>query len=51
LWTGRTAPYRVMKDVVLENCMPKEEAFQWIVLRSVWKAVTVGEADSRIDMH
>jgi pentafunctional AROM polypeptide len=28
LWTGRTAPYKVMKDVVLENCMPKEEAFQ-----------------------
>jgi shikimate 5-dehydrogenase len=20
LWTGRTAPYKVMKDVVLENC-------------------------------
>lgn len=28
LWTGRTAPYKVMKDVVLENCVPKEEAFQ-----------------------
>mmetsp|Transcript_2423 Transcript_2423/g.3791 ORF Transcript_2423/g.3791 Transcript_2423/m.3791 type:complete len:879 (-) Transcript_2423:299-2935(-) len=25
LWTGRTAPYKVMKDVVLENCLPKEE--------------------------
>lgn len=28
LWTGRTAPYKVMKDVVLENCIPKEEPFQ-----------------------
>ena len=25
LWTGRTAPYKVMKDVVLENCLPQEE--------------------------
>jgi len=25
LWTGRTAPYGVMKKVVLENCLPKEE--------------------------
>ena len=25
LWTGRTAPYKVMKDVVLSNCMPVEE--------------------------
>lgn len=25
LWTGRTAPYGVMKRVVLENCLPKEE--------------------------
>jgi len=25
LWTGRTAPYRVMKDVVLKNCLPEEE--------------------------
>jgi pentafunctional AROM polypeptide len=25
LWTGRTAPYRVMKTVVLENCLPKED--------------------------
>lgn len=25
LWTGRTAPYKVMKDVVLENCLPPEE--------------------------
>jgi len=25
LWTERTAPYKVMKDVVLENCVPKEE--------------------------
>jgi pentafunctional AROM polypeptide len=23
-WTGRTAPYAVMKAVVLENCIPKE---------------------------
>jgi len=25
LWTGRTAPYRVMKSVVLQNCLPEEE--------------------------
>jgi len=25
LWTGRTAPYGVMKKVVLENCLPGEE--------------------------
>ena len=25
LWTGRTAPYGVMKRVVLENCLPKKE--------------------------
>ena len=25
LWTGRTAPYGVMKHCVLENCLPKEE--------------------------
>jgi len=25
LWTGRTAPYRVMKDVVLNNCLPQKE--------------------------
>ncbi|KAL7529803.1 hypothetical protein ACHAXR_003172 [Thalassiosira sp. AJA248-18] len=25
LWTGRTAPYGVMKNVVLENCLPKDE--------------------------
>lgn len=25
LWTGRTAPYKVMKEVVLANCLPKEE--------------------------
>lgn len=24
LWTGRTAPYKVMKEVVLKNCMPEE---------------------------
>jgi shikimate-5-dehydrogenase/3-dehydroquinate dehydratase type I len=24
LWTGRTAPYGVMKKVVLENCLPSE---------------------------
>lgn len=24
LWTGRSAPYKVMKNVVLKNCMPKE---------------------------
>lgn len=24
-WTGRSAPYGVMRDVVLENCLPKEE--------------------------
>lgn len=23
LWTGRTAPYKVMKEVVLHNCMPQ----------------------------
>ena len=31
LWTERSAPYKVMKDVVLENCLPKEvaeDAFQ-----------------------
>jgi shikimate dehydrogenase/3-dehydroquinate dehydratase type I len=26
LWTGRSAPYGVMKQVVLENCMTSEEA-------------------------
>ena len=26
LWTERSAPYKVMKDVVLENCLPKEVA-------------------------
>ena len=26
LWTGRTAPYKVMKSVVLENCLPQEES-------------------------
>ena len=26
LWTNRTAPYKVMKSVVLENCLPKEVA-------------------------
>ena len=26
LWTGRTAPYKVMKNVVLKNCLPEEEA-------------------------
>ena len=25
LWTGRMAPYGVMKNVVLENCLPKED--------------------------
>jgi len=25
LWTGRTAPYGVMKNVVLENCLTKDE--------------------------
>lgn len=25
LWTKRTAPYKVMKEVVLENCIPEEE--------------------------
>ncbi|KAL7548791.1 hypothetical protein ACHAWF_012047 [Thalassiosira exigua] len=25
LWTGRSAPYGVMKRAVLENCLPKEE--------------------------
>jgi len=25
IWTGRTAPYKVMKDVVLSNCLPEEE--------------------------
>ena len=25
LWTGRTAPYAVMKGVVLANCLPEEE--------------------------
>ena len=25
LWTGRTAPYMVMKNVVLKNCLPQEE--------------------------
>jgi len=25
LWMGRTAPYKVMKDVVLKNCLPVEE--------------------------
>jgi len=24
LWTGRTAPYKVMKEVVLKNCMPED---------------------------
>jgi pentafunctional AROM polypeptide len=28
LWTGRSAPYKVMKDIVLDNCIPKEEPFQ-----------------------
>ena len=28
LWTERTAPYGVMKSVVLHNCLPQEEAFQ-----------------------
>ena len=26
LWTGRTAPYAVMKSAVLKNCLPEEEA-------------------------
>ena len=26
LWTGRTAPYGVMKKVVLENCLPSDES-------------------------
>merc|ERR1712032_798404 len=25
LWTGRAAPYRVMKNVVLSNCLPNNE--------------------------
>ena len=25
LWTGRTAPYSVMKEVVLKNCLPENE--------------------------
>ena len=25
LWTGRTAPYKVMKQVVLSNCLPIED--------------------------
>lgn len=25
LWTGRTAPYKVMKEVVLSNCLPIED--------------------------
>jgi pentafunctional AROM polypeptide len=25
LWTGRTAPYKVMKGVVLKNCLPPKE--------------------------
>ena len=25
LWTGRTAPYAVMKSAVLKNCLPEEE--------------------------
>lgn len=24
IWTGRTAPYKVMKDAVLENCLPEQ---------------------------
>jgi pentafunctional AROM polypeptide len=24
-WTQRTAPYSVMKAVVLQNCLPEEE--------------------------
>jgi pentafunctional AROM polypeptide len=27
-WTQRTAPYSVMKAVVLSNCLPEEESFQ-----------------------
>lgn len=25
LWTGRTAPYKVMKSVVLQNCLPQDD--------------------------
>jgi pentafunctional AROM polypeptide len=25
LWTGRTAPYKVMKDIVLNNCLPDNQ--------------------------
>ena len=25
LWTGRTAPYNIMKSVVLQNCLPQNE--------------------------
>merc|ERR1712176_721523 len=25
LWTERTAPYKVMKQAVLQNCLPQEE--------------------------
>jgi pentafunctional AROM polypeptide len=25
LWTKRTAPYKIMKEVVLSNCLPKED--------------------------
>ena len=25
LWTGRMAPYGVMKSVVLENCLPRDD--------------------------
>jgi hypothetical protein len=25
IWTERTAPYKVMKTVVLENCLPRED--------------------------
>ncbi len=25
LWTGRTAPYKVMKNIVLKNCLPEDE--------------------------
>ena len=28
LWTGRTAPYAVMKTVVLQNCLPAEELLE-----------------------
>ena len=24
LWTGRTAPYNIMKEVVLQNCVASE---------------------------